>query len=253
LASWILPSRSALGLDRLPGEGELLVLAAQLLLDDLDLLQGVLDLAVLLAEVRLRPLALAHVSGDLRQADDPSGAVADGRDRERDMEAAAVPVQALGLEVLHPLAGEDPAVDDPELGLAIGGDEPVDGLADDLGRGVAVHPLGRRVPGEDHPVDALAEDGIGGRLDDGGEPRQVDLGGVVPAGPLPGLPGALPGERQEGAQPARPLCPLPLHRQYGQAPGAGQGEHILERVPSAALWPGDLTLRFDPDARGTVD
>ncbi len=52
--------------------------------------------------------------------------------------------------------------------------------ADGLRRGVAEEPLGRRVPGLDHAVQRLADDGVLGRLDDGRqEPRALS------ASPLP--------------------------------------------------------------------
>src|SRR5262249_50750656 len=55
-----------------------------------------------------------------------------------------------------------------------------DGLAGDLGRGVAEHLLGAVVPARYRAVETLADDGIGGILDDGGEPPHFGFG----AGPL---------------------------------------------------------------------
>jgi hypothetical protein len=61
------------------------------------------------------------------------------------------------------------------LAGALGRDQQGDGPAHGLGRRVAVDLLRPPVPGEDDAVQVLAEDGVRGRLDDGGQPRPYPL------------------------------------------------------------------------------
>ena len=108
-------------------------------------------------------------------------AVADGGDRQRDVEPPAVLGHPDGLEVLDPLPAAEPLQDRGLLVLPLRrddqGDRPADGL---LGR-VAEQPLGPGVPDRDDAVERLADDGVLGRLDDGRQPR-LGLLGPLPVG-----------------------------------------------------------------------
>src|SRR6185503_12717366 len=83
--------------------------------DRLDRREGVLDTVVKLVEEQalqiLRPLALADVARDLRGPDDPSASVADGTDRQRDVDAASVLGHPDGVERLDTLAAPQPGED----------------------------------------------------------------------------------------------------------------------------------------------
>jgi hypothetical protein len=46
-------------------------------------------------------------------------------------------------------------------------------LTDRLCRRISKHALGARIPRRDDPVQSLADDGIGGRIDDAGEQRAL--------------------------------------------------------------------------------
>jgi hypothetical protein len=83
-----------------------------------------------------------------------------------------------GLEVGDVLAPRDPGQDFAFVRVQVRRDELVNRRADHLGGGVPEDPLGRRIPGENGPVEGLADDGVVRRLDDGGEPRRGQgLGG----------------------------------------------------------------------------
>ncbi len=101
--------------------------------------------------------------------------------RERshaDRDFVAVLVEADGLGV-DGLAGSD-GVDVREIDLEVGGAaEPGHARTDRLGRGVAEHPLGRRVPAGHPVVGVAADDGDGGGLDDGGEQLALFLLGAA--------------------------------------------------------------------------
>jgi hypothetical protein len=67
----------------------------------------------------------------------------------------------LGLEVLGARVTDHHGGDDFEdlIGFLIG-DENGNALADDLGRGVAVHVLGASIPGRDDALEGLADDRV---------------------------------------------------------------------------------------------
>jgi hypothetical protein len=125
----------------------------------------------LLAQRLLGRLPLGDVAGDLRGADDAPVGGPDGRDRQRDVYERAVLAAADGLVVLDALARADAREDGRLLVDVVFGEEGGDGLADDLLGRVAEDALGPLVPTGDDAFERLADDGVVGRLDDGGEPR----------------------------------------------------------------------------------
>jgi len=123
----------------------------------------------------LGALAVGDVARDLRRADDLAARPADGRDRERDVDARPVLADADGLVVLDALAADEAREDGRLLVGVVFGDEDGDGPADDLVGRVAEDVLGRAVPARDAAVERLADDGVLGRLDDGLQPVVRDL------------------------------------------------------------------------------
>ncbi len=119
------------------------------------------------APLALLALALArYIARDLGCADDIAGFVPDGRDRERNEDAAAVAAHPLGLVVVDALARLE-ARDDPVFLLeSILGDDERDVATHGLLRGVAEQPLRRGVPALDHAIERLADDGVVGGFDD---------------------------------------------------------------------------------------
>jgi hypothetical protein len=117
-------------------------------------------LSLALMESGRGPLAIRDITGDLRGADDASGRVLDGPDGERDADCSPVLCHAGRLEMVDDLAALDPGKNLRFLASALLGDDAHDGLADHLGRRVAEHPLGGRVPRGDDPVQRLADDCI---------------------------------------------------------------------------------------------
>ena len=129
------------------------------------------------AEPDVGALLAADVARYPRHSDDLPGGIGDGGQHDRYLDHGPVLADPLGLVRLHQLAAGD-GVLDVALGAAVrGGDQHVDMAADHLGRGIAVEPLGRRVPAGDHPVQGLADHGVVRGLDDRGQPRR-DLGGL---------------------------------------------------------------------------
>src|SRR5581483_3897195 len=126
-------------------------------------------------------LAMGDVAQDLGSADDPAGCVADRRDGEGDVEELAGFGAADGIEVLDTLAGSDLGDDHGLVAMQMLGDEGEDGFADDLLGGVAEDALGGFVPAGDDAVEVLADDGVVGAFDDGGELAEA-LGVEVPVG-----------------------------------------------------------------------
>ena len=116
-----------------------------------------------------RQLAFGDIAGDLGDADDPSRGIADGRNGERDVEQLAVFAAPEGFEVFDAFAGGDFAEDLGLFGLKLGRDEHEDGLADDLVRLIAEEPGGSGIPTGDDTLEILADDGVVGGVDDGGE------------------------------------------------------------------------------------
>ena len=120
--------------------------------------------------VPLEPAALGDVAGDLRDADNPAVRRHDRRDRQGDVDAAAVLADADGIVVVDALAGAEPAQQDLLFfGVQLGRNDDADRLPDHLSRGVAEHPLGRPIPGGDRRREVFADDGVVGRRDDAGQ------------------------------------------------------------------------------------
>ena len=78
--------------------------------------------------------------------------------------------------MLDALAAADPLEHQPLVVLVGGRDEPHDRRPDHLVGGVAEHVLGAFVPGGDDAVEVLADDRVGGGVDDRGEAVRLDLG-----------------------------------------------------------------------------
>jgi hypothetical protein len=130
----------------------------------------------------LRAPALGYVASDHRGAEQLVVLGADGRDRERDVHPSPVLADALGLEVVDLLPGDDPAKDQLLLAGSLLGDDHADRPADRLVGRVAVQPRGCLVPARDDALERLAKDRVvrGGdeclevtRRRDGGATRSV--------------------------------------------------------------------------------
>jgi len=118
---------------------------------------------------------LGHVAGDRRRADDHAGSVADRRHGDRDRDHRSVLADVVDLKVFDSLAALDPGQDGMYFAGSTIGSQDAGALAYDLLAGVAVHPLGRRVPARDDAPERATDDGIVGRVDDRrGELRVLD-------------------------------------------------------------------------------
>ena len=95
---------------------------------------------------------------------------ADRRDGERDRQSSAVLALPNRLVVVDRLAGADLGEDHVLFVLQLVGNQHADRLPDRLGRRVAEHPLGRRIPRRDDAVQILGDDRVVGRFDDRREP-----------------------------------------------------------------------------------
>ena len=92
------------------------------------------------------------------------------------VDARAVLAQALDIEMVDALAAAQAAEDVALLVAQLRRHDQVDRLADRLFRGPSEQPLRALVPGGDDAVERLADDGVFGRRDDGGEQRlRLDL------------------------------------------------------------------------------
>ena len=118
--------------------------------------------------------------------------------------------------MVDPFAAPDAGQDLVFLLLPVVGDDAADRLADHLGRGVAEHPLGGRVPRGDDAVQVLADDGVVARIDDRGEAQRIPLrtlDAAQIAGDLRGaddLAGGAPDRRHgQGDRDGRPVLPQP--------------------------------------------
>jgi hypothetical protein len=118
---------------------------------------------------RHRAIAFGDIARHLRRADDVAGLVAHRRNRERNVDPATVLPHANGLEVVDPLAGSDAGEDVRFFVLALGRNEDVDRLADQLVGRIAEDPLGRGIAGLDDAVEVFRENRVLGGLDDRGE------------------------------------------------------------------------------------
>jgi hypothetical protein len=107
-----------------------------------------------------RELRGGDIPGDGRGADDPTGPVLDRGDRERHVDAAAVPGQPLRLVGLDPLAPPHPFEDRRQLIRPARRDQHGDGPADHLLRRIAVQRGGAGAPARDRPIQSLADDRV---------------------------------------------------------------------------------------------
>jgi hypothetical protein len=108
----------------------------------------------------LERLAARDVSRDLRGADNLARRVTNGRDGERDIEAAAVLRRAHGLKVLDPIPGTEACENLAFLVATLGRDQHGDRLPDRLAGGVAKQMLSACVPGQNDALQGLADDRI---------------------------------------------------------------------------------------------
>ncbi len=122
-----------------------------------------------LDEEALHALAVRDVAGDLGGSDDATGLVFYGGDGGGDFDFFPGFGDAGGFIMLEALAGAEFGEDLVLLVLKVCGDEAENGLADDFFGGVAEHALRAVVPGADDAVEVLADDGVVGGIDDGGE------------------------------------------------------------------------------------
>ena len=158
-----------------PGGG-----AAQRLVGDrLDGGEGVLDAVVQLLEEQAlelrRLLPLGDVVGDLGGADDPAGLVASGETvtemSSRRPSLATRTVSKWSIRSPRLILAEDVVLFGEELGR----DEAGDGLADHLVGAIAEGAGSAAVPRGHPAVEVLADDGVVGPFDDGGEPGRLHL------------------------------------------------------------------------------
>src|SRR5439155_26618507 len=84
----------------------------------------------------LCPFDLRDIPRDFGRADDLSAAVPNGRNGHRDVYEPPVLADADGFEMIHPLTAAQARQDLLLLILSIAGNNPGDGVADHLGRGI---------------------------------------------------------------------------------------------------------------------
>ena len=125
----------------------------------------------------LDSFAVGDVARDLRCTDDPAGGIADRRDGEGNGQPCAVLSLSDRLEMVDDLAAADAGQHVVLLRVPLQGNDQLDVVADGLRRAVAEHPLGGAVPAGDDAVERLADDRVVGGVDDGGQPRALDVFG----------------------------------------------------------------------------
>src|SRR5665647_78283 len=113
----------------------------------------------LASSLALRLPLFCDVAGDRGCADDRAVRVTDRCDVELDRERRSVFSGADGLEVVARSARLDLGQDGFDLAGAVLGAEQVNGPADDLLAGVAVHPFSGRVPARDDALERTADNG----------------------------------------------------------------------------------------------
>src|SRR4029077_4090556 len=122
-----------------------------------------------LAERLFRSLALGDVAPDLRGADDCTFSVRRGRNRQRNIDQAAVLMPAHGLVVVDGFTAADARENSRLLVEPIRRNQDGDRPADALRGFVSEQALGPAIPGPDDSVEILADDGVVGGFDDRGE------------------------------------------------------------------------------------
>ena len=118
------------------------------------------------ADAGLGLLLAAHVARYARRADDCTPGVDDGRNRQRDVDSGPVLAHSDRLELADPLPRTEPVENVGDLSRSIRREQHRHRLADRLGSRVPVNSRGRVVPGQDRPVEGLAEDRVLRRSDD---------------------------------------------------------------------------------------
>ena len=127
-------------------------------------------------QLRAGSLPLGDIALDGRGAHHLTRGVEDGRDSERDIDAAAVLPDPLGVGEVHPLALADPLEQLPLFGVQLLGDQHEDRLSHHFFLGVAEQPLRGGIPRRHDTVECFRDDGIGGGGGDRGEPGGGALG-----------------------------------------------------------------------------
>jgi len=113
-----------------------------------------------------RAFPVRDVARDLRGTDDVAFLGADGGNRQRDVDEAAVLPAPHRLEVFEPLAPTDPIEDERLLAQPLGRNDECDRPADGLGGAESKQALRAGVPGRDDAVQILRDDRVIGRIDE---------------------------------------------------------------------------------------
>ena len=113
--------------------------------------------------------AFGDVAGDLGGTHDLASFVSKGRDGQRDVDSRAIFALPNRLVVVDLLAGANLRENHVFLILQLRGNQHANGLSDGLVCGVSEHSFRGSIPRHDRAVQVLADDGIVGRLHDGGE------------------------------------------------------------------------------------
>ena len=111
----------------------------------------------------------SDVARDSGRAYDLSIRLSNGRNRDGDIQMAAILGNSHRFVVLDPLAARDSFQDFGDLVGTILGSQQRYIFTDDFIGAIAVHGLGAAVPTGDGSVQFLADDGVGGRIDNGRE------------------------------------------------------------------------------------
>ena len=153
--------------------------AERLVGDRLDGGERVLDPVVQLLEQEALEgrglLPLGDVAGDLGRSHHLSRAVVERRDRDREVDPAAVLGDPHRLEMVDPLAAAELREDLVLLGVKLGRDEAQDRRADHLIGPVAEDPGRAGIPRGDPALEVLADDRVVGAFDDRRQPGRLDI------------------------------------------------------------------------------
>src|SRR5437660_682879 len=139
------------------------------------LVEGRAEALLTLAQPPLSALAFGNVAGDRRGPHDSPGGIGERRDAHRDVDQLPALAPPHGFPVLDALALVRTPHQACQLLHPVGGHDQLDGLADGLAGGVAVEPLGGRVPAGDGSVQVLAVDRVVCGRDDGCQPAIGDV------------------------------------------------------------------------------
>src|SRR5207302_7858133 len=120
------------------------------------LVEGRAEALLTLAQLSLSALAFGNVAGDRRRPHDSPGGIGERRDADRDVDQLLALASPYGFPVLDALALVRTPHEACQLLHPVERHDQLDRLADGLARGVAVKPLGGRVPAGDGSVQVLA-------------------------------------------------------------------------------------------------